>query len=260
VAGRAFGPSDGDEDRRNVVVSEALAARAWPGVDPIGRRLRPAVEDSLYTVVGVAGNVREQTLERDAGETVYYPVARGAGEQARNMTYVIRTDQPGAIATLARTQVAALDPNLPVAASATYEKIVADSMVRLSFTMLALVAAAGIALVLGAIGLYSVISYIVARRTNEIGIRLALGARPAEVRRMVVLQGARLVAIGLIIGVAAALALTRLLQGLLFGTASTDPLTFVAVSGILGGIALFAAWLPAVRASRIDPASSLNAD
>jgi ABC-type antimicrobial peptide transport system permease subunit len=131
-------------------------------------------------------------------------------------------------------------------------------MVRLSFTMLALVAASAIALILGAIGLYGVISYIVTQRTNEIGIRLALGARPGQVRSMVVLQGARLAALGLVIGVAGALVLTRLMQGMLFGTGPTDPFTFVVVIGFLAAIALLATYVPAHRASRIDPASSLK--
>ncbi|MGH7445005.1 MAG: FtsX-like permease family protein, partial [Longimicrobiales bacterium] len=213
-----------------------------------------------YTIAGVVGSVRDQTLEEEPSEMVYYPVAAVVAGQPRAMTYVIRTSQPGQLAPLARAQVWAIDPNLPIAATSTYAKIVADSMMRLSFTMLALVVAAGIALVLGAIGLYSVISYIVTQRTNEIGIRLALGARPAQVRAMVVAQGARLAALGLVIGCAAALALTRLMQGMLYGTEPTDPLTFLVVIAFLAGIALLAAYVPAHRASRIDPASSLKAE
>jgi ABC-type antimicrobial peptide transport system permease subunit len=126
--------------------------------------------------------------------------------------------------------------------------------------MLALVVAAAIALFLGAIGLYGVISYLVTQRLNEIGIRLALGARPGQVLRMVVAQGVRLAALGLVIGFAAALGLTRLMQGMLYGTEPTDPATFAAVVVFLGGIAFFASWMPARRASRIDPASSLKAE
>jgi ABC-type antimicrobial peptide transport system permease subunit len=199
-------------------------------------------------------------LEREPGQMVYYPVSAGERRNAqnRNMTYVIRASRPDAIVPLARKEVWALDANLPIAATSTLEKVVADSMVRLSFTMLALVVASAVALLLGAIGLYGVISYVVAQRTNEIGIRLALGARPDEVRRMVVLQGVRLSVLGLAIGLVAALGLTRLMQGMLFATRPNDPATFVAVSLFLGGIALFASYLPARRASRIDPASSLR--
>jgi putative ABC transport system permease protein len=163
-------------------------------------------------------------------------------------------------APLARREVWSIDPDLPIAATQTYEKIVADSMVRLSFTMLALLVAAAIALVLGAVGLYGVISYVVTQRSNEIGIRLALGARPAQVLRMVVMQGVRLTTFGLVVGFAGAIALTRVLRGMLFGTEPTDPLTFGAVLLFLASIALLASWLPAQRAARIDPASSLRAE
>jgi putative ABC transport system permease protein len=210
--------------------------------------------------VGVVGNVRDRQLEREVSEMVYYPVATRSDAHSRSMTYVLRTPQPDAIAPLAREAVWAVDPNLPIAGSETYEKIVANSMVRLSFTMLALLAAAIIALILGTIGLYSVISYLVTQRTNEIGIRLALGARPTQVRRMVVLQGARLAAIGLVIGFAAALFLTRLMQGILYGTEPTDPFTFAAVSGLLASVALLATYVPAHRASCIDPAASLKVE
>lgn len=259
VRGRTFDFSDRDTANINVVVSREMAERIWPGGDPLGKRLRIGGDSApWYTIAGVVGSVRAEELERDPVEMVYYPIAADMGDQPRSMTYVVRTQRPDDIAPLAREQVWAIDPNLPVAATATYEKIVADSMVRLSFTMLALVAASAIALILGAIGLYGVISYIVTQRTNEIGIRLALGAQPAQVRRMVLLQGARLAVFGVMIGVAGALALTRLMQGMLYGTEPTDPLTFITVSAVLTGIALLATYVPALKASRIDPASSLK--
>jgi putative ABC transport system permease protein len=261
VAGRLFDSSDRDGERRSVIVSDELARRYWTDGDAVGRRMRLSADTiTWYTVVGVVGSVRDQALEREPSQMVYYPVAAGIGSHARSMTYVVRTSRPDAVAPNAREQVWAIDPSLPIAESSTYEKIVADSMIRLSFTMMALVAASLIALVLGAIGLYSVISYLVTQRTNEIGIRLALGARPAQVQQMVVLQGARLTALGLLIGFAGALALTRLMQSMLFETEPTDPFTFAAVSGVLAAIALLATYVPAHRASRIDPASSLKAE
>jgi predicted lysophospholipase L1 biosynthesis ABC-type transport system permease subunit len=229
----------------------------------VGKRIRLSSDTTGWnTIVGVAGDVRDQELEREPGQMVYYPISAGQRRDAqnRNMTYVIRAARPDAIAPLARKEVWALDASLPVAATVTLEKVVADSMVRLSFAMLALVVASVVALLLGAIGLYGVISYLVAQRTNEIGIRLALGARPGEVRRMVVLQGIRLSVLGLVIGLVAALGLTRLMQGMLFDTQPNDPATFLAVSLFLSGIALFATYLPARRASRIDPASSLRTE
>jgi putative ABC transport system permease protein len=260
IAGRTFEPADGRNGRSYIVVSQELARTVWPDADPVGKRIRLASDSTWYTIAGVVGSVRDQALEREPSQMVYYPATAGVAGHARNMTYVIRTRQPDALAPVARAEVWSIDPNLPIAASATYDRIVADSMVRLSFTMLALVAAAFIALVLGAIGLYGVISYIVTQRTNEIGIRLALGAQPAEVRRMVVLQGARLTALGLVVGFAGALALTRLMQGMLFGTEPTDPVTFVVVTSVLAAIALLATFVPANRASRIDPAASLRAE
>ena len=261
-AGRTFDTSDRNPEQRSVIVSDALAQRFWPNGAAVGKRLRLSSDtETWYTVVGVVGNVRDQALDNDElSQTVYYPVAAGVAGHARNMTYVVHAAQADAIAPATREQVWALDSNLPIASTQTYEKIVADSMIRLSFTMLALVAAAAIALILGAIGLYSVISYLVTQRTNEIGIRLALGARPAQVRSMVVIQGALLTAVGLLIGLAGALALTRLMQGILFGTAPTDPVTFGIVSAVLAGIALVATYVPAYRASRIDPATSLKAE
>jgi ABC-type antimicrobial peptide transport system permease subunit len=159
-----------------------------------------------------------------------------------------------------REQVWALDRNLPLAGIATMTDVLSRSTLRLSFTMIALVVAATVALHLGAIGLYGVISYIVSHRTQEIGVRMALGARPTEVRRMVVAQGLRLSALGLLIGFAAALGMTRLLQGLLFGTEPTDPATFALVSLVLVAVGLVATYVPAHRASRIDPARSLKVD
>jgi len=261
--GRSLGPQDRDSAQRNVVVSQALARRFWPGGSAVGKRIRLSSDTTGWnTIVGVVGNVRDQQLEREPGQMVYYPVSAEGRRDAQNrsMTYVIRASRPDAIAPLARKEVWSLDASLPIAATSTLEKVVADSMVRLSFTMLALVVASVVALLLGAIGLYGVISYLVAQRTNEIGIRLALGARPGEVRRMVVLQGVRLSVLGLVIGLVAALGLTRLMQGMLFDTQPNDPATFLAVSLVLGGIALFASYLPARRASRIDPASSLRTD
>lgn len=262
LAGRSFAAQDGD-GARPVIVSQALAERIWPGTDAVGRRLRPASTDTgWHTVVGVVGSVRDRGLQNDPTAMVYYPLPAGeteflAGNPA-GMTYVLRTDRPDDILGLARAEVWSIDPNLPVAAGSTYARIVADSMIRLRFTMLALVAASLIALLLGAIGLYSVISYIVAQRTGEIGIRMALGAQPGEVRRMVVLQGGRLIALGLLAGLAGALALTRLMHGLLYGTEPTDPATFAIVTTTLAIIALVATYLPARRASRIDPAASLR--
>jgi ABC-type antimicrobial peptide transport system permease subunit len=172
----------------------------------------------------------------------------------------VRAAAPEALVPAVRQELRTLDPNLPIALVATLDRLVADSMVRHSFTMLALVIASAVALLLGAIGLYGVISYLVAQRTREIGLRMALGADPGAVLRMVVGQGLRLAGAGLAIGLLGALGLTRLMTGLLYGTSPTDPLTFAAVVGVLAAVAFLASWLPARRAALIDPARSLQAE
>jgi ABC-type antimicrobial peptide transport system permease subunit len=173
---------------------------------------------------------------------------------------VLRSETPALLADDARRTVRELDPNLPIAAMQTMERVVADSVVQLSFTMLALGIAAAMALLLGAIGLYGVLSYVVGQRKQEIGVRMALGARAGQVQGMVVASGAKLAAIGLVVGLAGAGALTRLLQGLLFGTEPLDPLTFSAMSAVLLLVGLAASWLPARRAAAVDPVESMRAE
>ncbi len=261
IEGRAFASADSDSTATVIVVSQALARRFWQDGSALGKRIRFSSDSAGWrTIVGVVGSLRDRGLEEDPSEVVYYPItaAVGFGDAARSMSYVVRAERPETLAPLVRREVWALDRNLPIAETETLEEILADSMVRTSFTMLALVTASVIALLLGAIGLYGVISYLVTQRTGEIGIRLALGARPAQVRGMVVLQGVRLAALGLLIGFVGALGLTRLMRGVLYGTQPTDPPTFAAVSILLGAIALLASFIPALRASRIDPASSLK--
>src|SRR5690606_38947905 len=215
------------------------------------------------TIIGVAGDVRDKGIDVEPAELVYYPMvgpAEGAATRARNMTYVVRAQAPETLMPAVRREIWSLDPNLPIASVATLDRLVADSMVEHSFTMVALVVAAGVAPLLGAIGLYGVISYLVAQRTREIGVRMALGAAPGDVSRMVVGQGLRLAGLGLVFGLLGALALTRLMTSLLFGTSPNDPLTFATVVGVLASVALLASWLPARRAALIDPAQSLQTE
>jgi predicted permease len=263
IAGRGFDDTDHVRGRANVVVSETVARRFWPDGNAIGRRLRPSGDTIWRTIIGVAGDVRDKGIDVDPAELVYYPMVGPSNEVvtgARNMTFVVRAQAPDALVPAVRREIWSLDPNLPIASVATLERIVADSMVRHSFTMVALVVASGVALLLGAIGLYGVISYLVAQRTREIGVRMALGAAPADVLRMVVSQGLRLAALGLVVGLLGALALTRLMTGLLFGTSPNDPVTFATVVAVLAAVALLASWLPARRAALIDPAQSLQTE
>jgi hypothetical protein len=259
-----------EANRRSVVVSRLVADRFWPDGNAIGRRLSSTGSNApWFTVIGVVEDVRDKQLQDESEGLIYFPTlvdlpapdsANGGPPIVRSMTYAVRSARPDALASSVRDAVWSVDPNLPIASINTMRNVVSTSMVQTSFTMLALVIAAGLALFLGAIGLYGVISYLVTQRTREIGLRMALGAEAGAVRRMVAWQGFRLAALGLVVGVAAAIGLTRLLEGLLFGTSPNDPLTFGAVTALLAGVAFTASWLPALRASRLDPARTLQVE
>lgn len=277
LAGRGFERPDPDQMANEVVVSANLATAHWG--DPnaaIGRRLRLAPTVPWTTIVGVVGDVRMQSLERAAEMTVYLPVNSSwlsmgttGGAEARlvldllprAMTFTLQTSGPPAeIAASARAMMRQLDPALPLFEVAAMNDVVSASMARTTFTAWMLAAAAGIALLLGVIGVYGVIAYTVGMRTREIGLRLALGARPGLVRGMIVTQGVRLVAAGIAVGLILTVMLTRSLQALLYGVGHNDPATLLLVTAMLGGAALLAAWIPATRAGRVDPAVTLGGE
>ena len=205
--------------------------------------------------------MRDRGLREDPSETVYYPMVNSYssfGGAVRQLTYTVRAPNALALAPAVRAAVWELDPELPLTGMDTMSSVVAGSVVRLSFTMMALVVAAMMAVALGAIGLYGVLSYLVSQRRQEIGVRIALGAPAASVRNMVVRQGARLALLGIGLGLAGSAALTRLLQGLLFDTAPLDPLAFSATSLGLLGVVMLASYLPARKASTVDPIEALR--
>lgn len=250
-----------------VVVNRVFADQRWPGEDPLGKRVgfgRDA--ETWHEVVGVVGNVKEETLHDDPPPIVYYPlrVADESGlETATTMSVAVRARpgiDPAGLLPSIRSRIWELDPDLPIADVRTMQRVLASSIARTSFTMALLAISAVIALVLGSVGLYGVISYVVSQRTQEIGLRMALGAHAATVRRMVVRQGLVVAGVGVAIGVCAGLVLTRLMAALLYGVTATDPPTFVAVPVLLIAVATAAAWLPARRAARVDPAEALRAN
>jgi len=263
LEGRTLQPGDGAEGTRAVVVSRSFAEHWWPGASAVGRRMRLGYpEEDWYSIVGVVGDAHYQGLQSEAEEAVYWPVTVGPADApaaARGMDVAIRTStDPRALIPVLRREVAAMNSRIPVSNPRPMEVVFAAAMARTSFTVAMLGAASGIALLLGLVGIYGVISYVVAQRTREIGVRMALGATPPAVRGMVVRQGVLLAAAGVGIGLLAAVALSRVMSSLLFGVSAVDPLTYLAVAVTLVGVAGLASWIPARRAAGVDPATALR--
>jgi putative ABC transport system permease protein len=214
--------------------------------------------------VGVAGDVRFDAVEDEPLALAYFPALSGSPETpqaSRFMDVVVRVSgDPLASITMAREALRASDPRLPMITPRSVEEIVRLSMATTSFTVILLGIAAGIALLLGTVGIYGVISYIVSKRTQEIGVRMALGAPADVVLRSVVGQGMALTGVGLVIGLLGAWGLSKALASLLYGVTTTDPLTFLGTAALLGAVALLATWIPARRAARIDPVEALRSE
>ena len=272
VRGRAFTPEEDTEVRPVVVVSESLARQFWPGQDPIGKRLKWGLASSRtpwLTIVGVVGDVHDGPIGVEPTIHAYAPFSHLVPElrdfTIANATIDLRVallaaGDPATLAQPARRLVAAIDPSLPVTKMATMEQQVADTVAPQRFSMLVLAAFAGGALLLAAIGLYGVLAFAVAQRTREIGVRIALGASHGGVLRMVVRQGMTLVAVGLVVGLVLAFAVTRAMTSLLYRTEPFDPVTFAAVPLVLAAVALLACYLPARRASRVEPVVALRTE
>ncbi len=254
--GRLFTAADRRDAQPVIVVSQALAQRFWPGRDPIGRRLRVSTP-RYYTVVGVVDDVRHDSLTAEVKGTWYAPRSQfdlATGAAIYPMTLVIRTTgDPAAWTAPVRAAIHAIDPRLPVSAVRPLDDVVAGAVAKQRFTTFFLLLCSALALTLAAVGVYGVVRFRVGARSREIGLRMALGARPGQLLRRVVAQGMAPVAAGLAIGSFAALGLTRFLGGLLYGVAPQDPLTLLASVITLALVALAATWLPARRAARVDP-------
>jgi predicted permease len=261
LAGRGFTAADVAEAPRVMVLSRSAVRRFFPGEDPLGKQINLGWggADSPRaggTVVGVVGDVKDHGLAEDHPPEAYLPYAQ---RPVRGMDLVLRTAvDPASLATAAAAAVRELDPDLPVTRVRTLEQIVSRSVAVPRFYALLLAFFAGTALFLAALGVFGVLSYGVAQRSREIGLRMALGARPADVLRMVVGQALRLAALGLLVGGASALVLSRTLVSLLFELTPTDPATFAMVALVLGAAALLAGALPALRAARLDPLEALR--
>ena len=260
VRGRLFGADDTPAGAEVAVVNELLAKRTWPGEDPIGRRVKVAWThaDAEVTIVGVVGDIRDRALDAEVRPTLYYSLDQ---EPASEMNVVLRTTAaPAALAGELRSAVRALDPQVPLGTVTTMDETVAASTLNRRFPMQLLALFAALAVALAAVGIYGVLAYTVRLRTREIGVRLALGARPEAVVRMIVGSGLGFLLAGVGVGVAGALAATSALRSLLFGIGPLDPPTFMAVAALLVGIALLASWLAARRAAKVDPVVALRSE
>jgi predicted permease len=254
-AGRDFTERDTKGALNVIILNETCARNLWPGEDPIGKIVR--ADNPERTVVGVVGDVHHMALEEGSGNEFYIPM-----RQTRDygtVDLVVRTSMPTAeLASRLREALRPIEPNLPTANMRTLQTMVDRAVSPRRFVVWLLGGFAGFALVLASLGIYAVISYSVSQRTQEIGIRMALGASAETLQRSILLQTLGLAGIGMIVGVASSWALARTLSGLLFGVKSSDPVTFVGMLVVLTAVAAIAGYLPARRASRIDPMAALR--
>lgn len=271
LRGRAFNERDDGAAARVVLINQAMARQFWPKSDPlndrliIGQGVGPEFEEPARQIIGVMADTRDGGLNRDPQPTMFIPTAQvNDGITALNarigpITWVVRTRvAPRTLSNIIENKLRQASGGMPVAHVRSMDEVVSGSTARADFNMLLLTIFGCSALLLAAIGIYGLMAYSVAQRTQEIGIRMALGAEAPAVRNLVVLQGMRLVLVGIAIGVAAAFCLTRLLSAFLFGVKSLDPVTFIAVPVVLSAVALLAVWMPARRATRIDPLAALR--
>jgi predicted permease len=264
LAGRVFdgrAPRSGEQE---IVVSRSVAERFWKGRSALGKRLfnGPVNATTWYRIVGIVGDVHGRDLVKPPEDRIYRSILR-IGKKDLDPTWpftlVVRSRAaPSSLVKPLRQVVRALDPNLPVTQIRPLQDVVARSIERTSYTMLLLAIAATVALLLGAVGIYAVISYVVSQRTREIGVRMALGARRRDISRMVLREGLGITLLGIAIGLAAALAATRLMISLLYNVSPADPWIFAAVPVLLAAVALLASWLPARRAAAVEPLEAIR--
>jgi putative ABC transport system permease protein len=257
--GRLFGAEDRYDAPQSVIIGEATAHRFWPGESPLGKRIKLGSLESdnpWRTIIGVAGDVRHYALDIAPAPQVYLPYTQAPSQQ---MTLLVRsTNNPESQIAAVRNQVWAVDRDQPVYNIKSMERVVAESIAQKRFTMLLLGIFAAVALMLAIIGLYGVMTYMVTQRTHEIGIRMALGAQASDVLKLIVGHAMTLVVIGVSLGLGAAFALTRVINSFLYGVSATDPWTFTAVPLVLCVVAAAASYIPARRATKVDPMVALR--
>jgi putative ABC transport system permease protein len=264
IKGRPFTAEDNQDHPGVVIVNEALVRRYFPNEQPIGQRLQLSPPARIwknerltsFEIIGISRNVKSAGLNAESEPAYYVPASQAP---LQDMSVLVRTQSdPNLLIPSLRAAVLAIDPNQPISNVSTMEKIVSDSIAQPRLNMLLMGLFGTLALVLSAVGIYGLLSYAVTQRTQEIGIRMALGARVTDVLSLVFKQGMTLVLIGEVIGLVGAFALTRLIRGLLFGVAPTDFTTFIAVAGMLAAVSVVATLIPARRAAKVDPLVALR--
>ncbi len=241
-----------------IVINDILAARLWPGQDPVGKRLRVGFEKEQREVIGVVGSIKQAALDAQARPAMYMPHAQSP---TNRLTLLVRTTgEPLAMAAAVREQVRAIDSDVPVTHVQTMETVLGASVAQPRFSMLLVGLFAGLALVLSTVGIYGVMAYSVSRRAHEIGVRMALGAGAGQVLKLVLKDGMSLAFAGIAVGLLGAFGLTRLMASLLFGISPKDPLTFASVAAFLALVALIACYIPARRATKVDPLIALRSE
>jgi putative ABC transport system permease protein len=261
LQGRTFTPEDRSGAPRKLMINQALAQRDFPNEDPIGKRITLGNTDEnnepiWFEIIGVTANVRSVELREEAPPELYFSAKQ---IPFGNMAVVVRsTVEPESLASALRQAVAEVDRTVPVAQVRTMDHIVSESVTQPRFNLFLLGLFGAIALLLSAAGIYGVTSYTVTQRTHEMGIRLALGAQVSDVLKLVLGQGMAVIAIGLAVGLVASFALMRLMRSLLFGVGENDPLTFIAITLMLLLVALLACYVPARRATKVDPLVALR--
>jgi putative ABC transport system permease protein len=260
LRGRTFRDSDTDDAPAVTVISRAMADKYWPGVDALGQQV--ALGSSKYptaTIVGIVADVKRLSLREQPGPEMYVPYTQKVYPSLLTMNVIVRSQvEPSALTGMVRRAIASVDPELPLAKVETLAEVVNDSLAQPRFSLLLMAAFGGLALLLAGVGLYGVISYSVAQRTQEIGIRMALGASRRNVFAVVVGQGGRMAALGIGLGLGAALAATRTMASYLYGVEPTDGLTLALVCLLLASVAMLACYLPARRATKVDPMVALR--
>jgi len=263
LSGRVFDERDDGNAPNRAIVSRALAQKYFPGTNPVGERINVGGpgDANAYTIVGVVGDVRYDGVAQAPSEAIYFPFVQGGMGVTPSFSVVART-RAGTddVARLVREAVHQIDPQLAIANVRTVHELVEESVAGDKFRTTLLAVFAALALVLAAVGIYGVMTYAVGRRSREIGIRLALGARAGEIYRLVLGEGLVVAGIGIAIGLLASAALTRAVSKLLFQVSATDVATFVAVPVLLLAIAALACFLPARRAARVDPSVTMRTD